>query len=190
MLEVGAHTGSSMQSPASTPRSHLYFKRRLGGGLTSSRFSFSAPLHTKPNRGSAAAKRGLRFESRVLAAFAARYGCRFVPQLSLSFQTNSKVGRAILDGLLLSQCGRKLCIVEVKLSHCVDVFYQVQKFYLPILEDATRGAFERIVFLEVCRNFDPWVKCPLEPRIISSPDDAFEASEGVLPVIVTRDGEL
>lgn len=146
----------------------------------------SQPAQIPPS--SEAAKRGLRYERKVLASAARRWGLRFAPQPSFFFQTCNKRGRAILDGLVLLGDLRAL-VIEVKTQFSADAWYQVHKFYLPIVREALPG--QDVRGLVVCRNFDPWVKLPKEPRLVDSPEQVFaDPSTDSLCVLISRDGRL
>lgn len=169
---------------------HPYFNRRLGGSLLQASVDFGAGASQAartPSASSEATKRGLRYERRVLRSFSAAHGCRFVAQLPFSFQTCAKRGRAIPDGLLLSEAGDAVCIVEVKLHHCADAWQQLTQFYLPIVREALAPL--RVCCLEVCSSYDPWVKLPGPVRLLADPSEAFETREG-FAVLVTRKGDL
>lgn len=174
--------GSTVSGGAATP----YFNRRLDERILQASIDFGAASNL-PRPSSEAAKRGLRFERKVLSALHSAFDGRFASQLPFSFKTQSKRGRAILDGLLLSRDGSALCLIEVKSIHCADAWHQLENFYLPIVRDAVRGVF-RICLLEVVRVFDPWVRLPKAVALVSNPEEAFEASESFLPVLATRDG--
>lgn len=131
-------------------------------------------------------KRGLRFEARVTAALHSAFPARFVSQLPFSFQTNSKRGRAIPDGILLSQRERAACIIEIKARHTSDAWWQLERFYAPIIREALPGF--RICLLEICGVYDPAVKLPKAAALLERPEDVFETRECFHPVYVTRKG--
>lgn len=165
-----------------------YFRRTLGPDrLLRAQVDFEMRGSLAPPPTSESGKRGLRYERKVLASLAQRYGLRVAPQLPFLFQTNSKRGRAVVDGLVLLDPGRAL-VVEVKTAFSADAWYQVHKFYLPIVREALPGLDVRGLVL--CQNFDPWVKVPKEPRLVDSPEAVFDASTDSLCVLISRDGSL
>lgn len=130
---------------------------------------------------SEATKRGLRFEAKVHAVLTLRYGRRFLPSPSFSFQTNSRKGRCIPDGLLLGS-DNQLAVIEVKYTHTEAAWWQLEKFYAPIVKEAFR--FQRIVCAEICHVYDPWVKLPKAVALVYDLEEAFEVRECFHPVMV------
>lgn len=176
---------------ASTAPALPYFRRTLGPDrLLRAQVDFEMRGSLAPPPTSESGKRGLRYERKVLASLAQRYGLRVAPQLPFFFQTNSKRGRAVVDALVLlpSHGEPQALVVEVKTAFSADAWYQVHKFYLPIVREALPGLDVRGLVL--CQNFDPWVKVPKEPRLVDSPEAVFDASTDSLCVLISRDGSL
>ena len=140
-----------------------------------------------PSSLSESAKRGLRYERKVLTSLHHRLGLRNLSQLPFFFQTNSKRGRAIIDGLVLLGSCRAL-VVECKLQFSADAWYQVHKFYLPIVREALPGLDVR--GLIITASFDPWVKVPKEPRLVDSPEAVYDARKDDLCVLISRNGSI
>lgn len=138
--------------------------------------------------GSAATKRGLRFEAKVTASLNRLFPSRFVSQLPLSFQTAQKRGRAIPDGFLLSRDGSALCVIEMKAAHTTDAWWQLERFYAPIAREAFRGL--RIVLLEICGTYDPHVRLPKRVALLESVEEVFSTRECYHCIYVTRSGGL
>jgi hypothetical protein len=137
---------------------------------------------------SAATKRGLRYEAKVTQALYEQWPRNFISQLPLSFRTNSKRGRAIPDGLLLSPDGSSICVIEIKTAHTVAAWWQLENFYAPIAREAFPGF--RIVLLEICGSYDPDVKLPKRTALLDRVAEVFEADPGSHCVLVTRTGAL
>ena len=169
--------------PASAPpAAHPYFIRSVPAAtFLNARIEFDQKP-PQPKVTQAAAKQGLRFEAKVLSALAADCGPRFLPSPCFSFQVNSKRGRAIPDGLLLSQDQTTATIVEIKLRHSGDAWWQLTRFYHPIAQEALRGL--RVVLLEICKHYDPSVKLPRPVAFVDTVDEAAEIREAFHPVLV------
>lgn len=173
-----------------TPRadevSHPYFKRRLEGSLLSARVAWgrSAPV---PKPQSAAAKRGLSYERKVLKTLEGNFPRRFVSQLPFTFRTQAKTGWAIPDGLLFDFDARRVLLIEIKLSHSADAWWQLERFYLPIVAEALR-AFT-VIPVEICRTFDPAVRLTKAPVLLTGVCEAFEAREDSHLILATRTGD-
>jgi len=185
--KVGDWTGMRAQGPGSV--SHPYFRRSLKAPLLSASVSFGSSLTT--SKGSnASARRGLRFEAKVLSLFSATLGRRFVSQLPFFFQEEMGLdlkrgqrGKIILDGLLISPDAKQIAIIEVKLRHSGEAWYQTNQFYKPIVEKAFGRAFETRV-LEVVQLYDPRVRLPQERAVVSAPDDIWELRPCFHPVLI------
>ena len=166
--------------------SHPYFKRRLEGSLLSARVAWgrSAPV---PKPQSAAAKRGLSYERKVLKTLEGNFPRRFIAQLPFTFRTQAKTGWAIPDGLLFDFDRRLVLLLEIKYTHGADAWWQLHKFYLPIVQEALPS--HRIIPVEICRTYDPAVRLPKAPLLLTGLEEAFEAREGALAILATRTGD-
>lgn len=131
----------------------------------------------------AAAKEGIRFERRVIAGLLSRFGNhRVLPGPLIHFVDAGQRSCAIPDALVFSPDFTKAVVVEVKLRHRVDAFYQLNSFYLPIVSLALPTI--RVGGLEVCCYYDPSVALPQPVRIVNSIDWSFNPGGGH-PVLCT-----
>ena len=192
LANLGEIDGGKAGGLASTPSSGLcsisptFFKRSVGH-LLSARIDFG-PAHKMPVVRKASAKLGLRFEAKVFKELSALYPGRFAPHLPLSFQedhTNlySRPGFAIPDGLLLSSDLKSILCIEIKLRHTTDAWFQLNRFYLPILRRVVNRSMLCLP-LEICMHYDPGVKLPEKKRVIDQLEDAF--MPGAYPVLLMR----
>jgi len=170
------------------PISPSYFKRQVSD-VSSSVIAFGTKVNMPRPKG-AAAKLGLRFEKQVLDSLAKRFTDRLVTGVPLSFQESpSKNGfynqpsTAIPDGLLLSEDRRILLIIELKLRHSTDAWFQLNRFYLPILRRAI-GTSLVLRTLEICRYYDPGVRLPEEKKLLLGVEEAFRLERGIHPVLI------
>lgn len=69
------------------------------------------------------------------------------------------------DGVLLDRQSLSLTILEIKYSHTATAWWQLFRLYLPVLERLFDGYGYEFRCLEVCKWFDPAVKCPQRPRL-------------------------
>lgn len=166
--------------------SHPYFTRQLTSPLLDARICFGSSA-TLPGPRSEAAKRGVRFERKVADSLSQSFRTRFVSNLPFSFQTSAKRGKAIPDGLLFTE-REEVVLIEVKYQHCADAWWQLERFYLPIVREALRVF--RVVPLEICSIYDPWVKLQKSVALVESPLEALEARDCFHPVLATRNGSL
>lgn len=115
-------------------------------------------LRRKSSANSAAIRAGHRYEARVQAHLAERFGRAYAPSLWISYQVEEQTARRCqLDGLLTT--GSALWIIEIKVTHSQAAFDQLL-FYHSIC----RHIFPDfpIGLLEICSSFDPATRteCP------------------------------
>ena len=147
-----------------------------------------ASLPRRSASSSAATKRGLRYEAKVTQALYEQWPRNFLAQLPLSFRTNAKRGRAIPDGLLLSLDGSSIAVIEIKTAHTVAAWWQLENFYAPIAREAFPGF--RIVLLEICGSYDPYVQLPKRTLLLDRVAEVFTSDPASHSVLVTRTGAL
>ncbi len=184
--DMGLRDGVRLHAPtASTqPAGISHPPILLPVSLLNARLELAPPMRVaQPHTTTAseATKRGLRFEAKVHAALTTRYGRRFLPSPSFSFQTNSRRGRAIPDGLLLGP-DNQLAIIEIKYTHTEAAWWQLERFYLPIVREVFR--FFRPVSVEICHVYDPWVKLPKPVALVYDLEEVFAIRECFHPVMV------
>ena len=176
------------------PISRTFFTRELHAPLLNASPCFgSSPTNSKGSN--ASARRGLRFEAKVLKEFQALYGSRFISQFPFFFQEEMTAqlrrgqrGKIITDGLLFSSDWQKVCVVEVKLRHTADAYFQTTKFYKPIIEKAFGSCFE-VFTLEVVQQYDPRVRLPAQRAVVLSPEEVWDLRPCFHPVLLRdKDG--
>ena len=176
MHGVGNLDRSSAIDPCGT--AHPYFTRKLGR-LTDARIDASQEIRISKGN-SEAKKLGIRFEKQVSQSFSSLYHERWVPQFAFRFNGNQ---RAIVDGLLFSEDFKAATIVEIKLRHTGDAFYQVWDFYKPIVDRAFKGIIP-LSCLEICRYYDPGVKLQKPVAFIDDAREAGSIRECFHPVMI------
>jgi hypothetical protein len=67
------------------------------------------------------------------------------------------------DGLLFLPNHRRLVVVEAKIKHCPEAYYQVEKLYKPVLKWLFPSW--QIASCEVVKWFDSAVDFPVEPSL-------------------------
>jgi hypothetical protein len=181
-LGVGYLRGDSAHVSSRTAVvAHPYFTRSAGEVLDAYVAFRQVPRSAKPRQ--AAAKLGLRFESKVLKSLKAQFGSRFGSHIYFSFTSLTEPGRfAIPDGLLLSSCRTTLLVTEIKLSHSGDAFHQLNNFYLPIVRKALPCL--RIAALEIVHYYDPRVVLPKQKALVAHPTEAFSLRDCFHPVLI------
>lgn len=116
-------------------------------------------------RGSTEARRaGIRYEKKVLKALGREYGSRLQPSPTIHFFDEGGMRRIIPDGLLYLG-PLDLAILEIKISHRSDAWYQTQELYRPVVRLLTRPEV-RLHVIEVCKSYDPDVIFPWPHDVI------------------------
>lgn len=132
----------------------------------------SAPPWAR-SRPTAAQRRGLNFERKVLSTLAVHAGFLAKPWLV----SNGRYRQP--DGLLFSPAEGLITIAECKYSHCAESFSQI-KGYEQWLEHIFPRNLWSFAALEIVRWFDPFVHFPVKIKQISSIKDAAANSFNVL----------
>ena len=111
-------------------------------------------------KGSAAA--GVRYERKALAQLAHDYAEAFVPQPWLQYQRQGNCDWQWCqpDGLIVELRRGLVTIVECKLRHTPDAWWQLRKLYEPVVQALFGAAHWRFSCVEVCRWFDPHTPFP------------------------------
>lgn len=160
---------------------HSYFKREVGS-LARAQLHFGS-CSSLPKPTSLAAQRGVRYEKKVLALLHKTFSNRILPGPLLSFDGGK---RAYPDALLFAR--DSVCVVEVKFRHTGDAWYQLNKFYLPIVRTAL--PWFRVCGLEIVASYDPTQRLPQPTAFVNTADEAFTTREAFHPVMVLTEREL
>jgi hypothetical protein len=155
-------------SRAAPPRGFKFIR----GQPSAVRFGGSVP-HNKGR--TYAQKLGLRYEQKVHDVLSAIYGDHFRASPSILYEDRTGLRRAIPDGLLDFQ--DRVVIVEVKYSHCELAWWQLNKLYGELLLHLTTKSIQ---VCEIVHTFDPDVKWPTRPTLVTSLHKIPRYSTGVL----------
>lgn len=91
---------------------------------------------------------GHRFEAKVVKELEAQFGT-FVSGIPFVFSTDySPRTVCIPDGLIIWD--KEVLIIEVKLSHTVDSWFQLRKLYGPVVG---RALNRKVRLLEICKTY-------------------------------------
>lgn len=110
-------------------------------------------------------KAGLKYEGQVHKFLSSVYRDRFVASPALHFQNNFEPRVCIPDGLILKQ--GTCVIVEIKLQHMPEAWWQLRKLYEPVLR-VYCPKDTRVLLLEICRVYDSSSPFPEEFRFLDS----------------------
>jgi len=124
---------------------------------------------------------GIRYEKRVHEYLTDLYGDFYIPSLWLLFQ---EVGRdrprwCQPDGLLFLPYTGQITIVECKLQHTSDAYWQLKWLYLPVIAKAFPGTHWKFGLCEVVKWYDPATQFPEPVRLRASVSDVTPFEIGV-----------
>jgi hypothetical protein len=130
---------------------------------------------------SAAQKAGLSFEAKVQAALCSRFGAAYHPAPNVLFRDDSGARLCVPDGILGRPVSDPLVIVvEIKVQHMPEAWWQLRELYQPVLETIYRD----VALLEICKVYDPHTPFPEPVRFHASIDEFLAtARRGDLGVI-------
>ena len=152
---------------------------RNAGGLISAKilcaeYNYMSKF-PRPRTGAKAA--GLRFEKQVVKSLEQKYS-GFISGIPFQYKTEyaDKV-ICIPDGFLLY--GKEIIVIEIKLRHTIDAWFQLRKLYSPVLQKV----FSRPVrMMEICKVYEPGVVFPERILILKDVREFLTSKEemGVL----------
>ncbi len=136
---------------------YRHFNRQVNSVVASVPVWDHACPGTRSLRGmSPGQKAGLRYEQKALN-YLYQFDL-FLDHLPFNFFADGCGGKAIPDGVLLVPRMRELVVVEIKLRHTTEAWFQLNRFYIPIV----RKAFPqlKVISCELVRSYDPGVTLP------------------------------
>lgn len=172
---AGPNPISSKRLPASPPRNF-----KPAGVIEWVQHSPSAPGFVKPTarrRGRRAA--GERYERKVQKELDIDFGAHYVRSPWFKFREvgASRTRWCQPDGLLFQPAYSTITIVEIKLQHTSDAWWQVRELYYPVVVSAFPSSLWEYNFCEIVRWYDPNVSFPepvrLAPHLLSLGSQQF-----------------
>ncbi len=161
---------------------HSYFKREVGS-VARAQLHFGE-YSNLPKPTSLAAKNGVRYEKKVLSHLSRQFGNRLLAGPLFTFDGK----RCFPDALLFSKDWKALCILEVKFRHTGDAWWQLNRFYAPIVR-AALPMFE-VFTAEATANYDPSQKLPSPVAFLDNLEQSFETRETFHCLHVLSEREL
>lgn len=140
------------------------------GAITAARLLSEPPGFIKSERLTGARAQGVRFERKALTRVEERAqqsgDWEFLRSPWIEFVDREGRKYCQPDGVLLPRASTQGIVVEVKLRHCYDAYFQLVRLYVPVLQVLFQGSSWRCC--EIVRWFDPATSFP-EP-IVMTPD--------------------
>lgn len=124
-------------------------------------------LATTPKNLKGARRLGVKYEGFVQAQLLDQYEEKYIPSPWLKYReiNDEKFHWAQPDGLLIDLRSGLIIIVEIKLRHTSDAWWQTQMKYLPLLKKLFGDDFS-FGIMEVVKWYDPAVAFPVNYRML------------------------
>jgi hypothetical protein len=129
----------------------------------------------------AAQKAGLRYEDRIQEALSRRFTDLFQSNVRLFYRDGRGPGGCIFDGLLMA--GKSVTIIEIKLQHMPEAWWQLRKKYEPVVRAWPVLEGRRVYLLEICRSLDASMPFPEPLNVVQSIDELLMKEDGTLGVL-------
>jgi hypothetical protein len=111
-----------------------------------------------------ALRAGQRYEARVQESLSAQYPDTYVRSPWFIFSGEGGMRYCQADGLLFDFPSAQITIVEIKLHHCIEAWWQLVHLYQPVVA-ATFGMSWKLALAEVCKAHDPLVSLPVVSQL-------------------------
>ena len=119
--------------------------------------SFATGVAKRGGRGKRA--EGVRYESKVQEHLCDFYGDAYLPGPWLQFyDPDQRICQP--DGILFDFERGVITLIEIKLRHCTDAYWQLRKLYQPVLRGMFPASLWDIRCIEIVRWYDPCVVWP------------------------------
>lgn len=149
--------------------------KRFRAAVNPTKVQFCAPPSFAQGtpRGRGRRAEGIRYERRVQKYLCDLYGDCYLPGPWLSFYDVGDQRICQPDGILFDLKNGRIILIEIKLRHCEEAYWQLHKLYLPLLRQMFPYSLWDICCLEIVRWYDPaivWpVKTLLRENILDTP---------------------
>lgn len=137
------------------------------------RFSSTAPPFIRNTRVKGSRGEGIRYEKKVHEHFLNLYGSFYVPSPWIEFgEGDSRPRWCQPDALLFRPYTGQITLIECKLQHTSDAWWQTKWLYLPVLRKMFPSTLWKFACCEVVKWFDPATHFPERIQMQPSPADA------------------
>jgi hypothetical protein len=146
------------------------FATRTAGEVFYSKALWSKAEGRKLSKGlkTTAQTQGLRYEAKVCRAAEKSFRL-FMPQLAFQFIAKHDKGLAIPDGIILNESLTAITVVEIKLRHTADGWFQLNNLYYPVVKKAFPQL--KVYLLEVTTFADLTAELPGKAELVTSVND-------------------
>ena len=149
-----------------------YNRFRPAGHVHNAFFVDKSPLRSIKNPGTntAAQKAGKRFEKKLLAKLETKPGFQVLKAPWIQYE-NGTTRWCQPDALIIRK--DDILIIEAKLTHTANAYWQLRLLYEPVVRMLSPGA--RIHLVEITRSFDPNIRMPEEMLLFFDFEDLLTA---------------
>lgn len=139
------------------------------GLIREAQFVFEPPEFTeKGNNGTVAQHAGNRYETKVHRYLYGLFPDQYLPAPWVRFHSQGQRRRwAEPDGLVIDIREGTIAIVEAKLSHTLDAWFQLRRLYEPLIRHIFGHSWSYYI-VEICGWYDPAVQFP--EKVCMAPD--------------------
>lgn len=153
------------------------FTKRTAGNLT-----FAVPLWgvcPPVSKGQSVAQiNGLRYEAQVLRLLEDRFPLA-VSHLGFRYVSDGRSYTCWPDAIVFNERLKIINVVEVKWRHTVDAWVHFKELYLPVIKKAFPSC--SVHAIEVCKAYDPNVRLPGQPKIMTDLKQLEDVLLGKMP---------
>lgn len=144
-------------------------------------FSPVPPPFVKKQRRTGRRAEGVRYERKIHEVFEQRLGAGYIvnPWFRFLEVGVEKPRWCQPDALLFDFTAGKITIVECKLQHTSDAWWQLRWLYLPVISKAFPGDLWKFSIIEVVKWYDPAVIFPERVKMRANVLDAQPGEFGV-----------
>lgn len=152
------------------------------GDLLWARFAKTGPKFYVRHRISVRQKMGIKFEEMLQWRLSDKHW-NYVPRPWLQFMRKGegRLQHCQPDGLMIDVSTGTVTVVEMKLAHTTDAWWQMRQLYVPVLRHMFPPTRWQYRCVTIVRFFDPTIQFP-EPLLVI--DDVLEAPVKGIGVII------
>lgn len=161
--------GSSLRSLCPPPR-----RFRPAGEILSAEFVYPPPFVVPHRTKNKARANGIRYEKKAYTYLQEAFPDAIILGPWIKFRAKGKA-KAIFcqpDALILDIRQSTITVIEIKLKHTSDAWWQVRRLYLPLVQHIFGTMDWNYISIELAKWFDPHTKFPERFEFVDNIRDA------------------
>ena len=137
------------------------------GTVHSPKLELTEPMF-KRSRSTEAQAAGIRYERKAQAYLCTTFPHHYIAGPWFSYQRGDEAKRIWCqpDGLLIDIKVGYICLIEIKLRHTSDAWWQTRHLYLPVIKSLFGEETWRYGIIEVVRWYDPDIQFPERYKLV------------------------